>query len=593
MPPPADTAPSRPGFFGRYQVLHVLGEGGMGAVYLGKLTGSAGFEKLCVLKTILPGLSTDPGFVERFLHEAKILVQLSHANIAQVYDMGEVDKTFYMALEYVPGVDLARVLERQRELGLKTPIPLALYIGQRVADALGYAHRKAGAEGRSLGIVHRDVSPHNVLVSYEGDVKVIDFGLAKSAVRRKQTLPATVMGKMGYMSPEQARGEELDRRSDIYSCGVVLYELMAGRPLLGGNTFGEMMAAMAYPREVRLSEAQPEAGAELDAILRLALASDPAKRYPRAEDLSRDLGDVLRTLPPIGAEEVGAFVRELCPQEFDKQRRLISGLSTVEAPPATRAASASGETGPTAIRASNPALPAAPAGGQAAETDAHGAADARPPFLAPTHISAGHPVLERRSRVPALVGAAGVLAAGAVVAVVLARGRGPGVSTPAPPSSEATAPAAVGATSAPALGVASRGAPASAPVVSVPAPAPTAAAPAMETSGAASADAVTTAAGARAKPITPARALPAKSRASAPEMRRSLELRFAALRKTYEDLVAQHGTNRIEALERLSYQTVVDDFERDIARADRHRDLEAALRDAEQRLARARRRLMH
>ncbi|MHB8879739.1 MAG: serine/threonine protein kinase, partial [Myxococcaceae bacterium] len=201
--------------FGRYELVYMLAQGGMGEVHLAKLTGAAGFEKLCIVKTILPQMAGDKQFVDRFHHEAKTLVQLAHSSIAQVYDMGEVDGTFYMAIEYIAGVDLSRVAERSRELGTEIPVPIALFIGQRVAEALGYAHRKVGPDGAPLGIVHRDVSPQNAMVSYEGEVKVIDFGLAKSAARSKHTLPATVLGKLGYMSPEQARAERLDHRSDI------------------------------------------------------------------------------------------------------------------------------------------------------------------------------------------------------------------------------------------------------------------------------------------------------------------------------------------------------------------------------------------
>lgn len=327
-PPPSDPTAERRRL-GRYELVHTLGQGGMGEVYLAKITGAAGFEKPCIVKTVLPALLSDRQFLDRFHHEAQVLVHLVHANIAQVYDMGEAEGTYFMALEYVAGVDLAQVLEQARQTKTQLPVPVVLYLGQRMMEGLGYAHRKAGPDGLPLGIVHRDISPHNVMVSYEGEVKVIDFGLAKSAARSKYTMPSTVMGKLGYMSPEQARAEALDHRSDIYSAGVVLWELLAGRQLVPYGTTGEMVAAMANPRIPSLCELRPDVSPELDATLRRALATAPGERYARADDLARALAThFVQSGAQLGAEEVGNYVRNLCPEAFAAQRRLLSKLST-------------------------------------------------------------------------------------------------------------------------------------------------------------------------------------------------------------------------------------------------------------------------
>ncbi|QDE93653.1 serine/threonine protein kinase [Myxococcus xanthus] len=316
-------------FLGRYELVHPLGQGGMGEVYLAKISGAAGFEKPCIVKTILPALLKDRQFLDRFHHEAKVLVHLVHSSIAQVYDMGEADGTYFMALEYVAGVDLAYLLEQARSQGVAVPVPVALFLGQRIAEGLGYAHRKTGPDGSPLGIVHRDVSPHNVMVSYEGEVKVIDFGLAKSAARSKYTLPSTVMGKLGYMSPEQVRAEPLDHRSDIYSCGVVVWEMLAGRSLIPHGTVGEMMAAMSQPVVPSLSELRPDVDAALDAVVRRALTARPDDRYMRSDELARALNtELVRSGTAMGAEEVGHFVRALCPEAFDAQRKLISKVSS-------------------------------------------------------------------------------------------------------------------------------------------------------------------------------------------------------------------------------------------------------------------------
>ncbi len=325
-----------PRTLGRYELVHLIGQGGMGEVYLAKITGAAGFEKPCIVKTILPALLKDSQFLDRFHHEAKVLVHLVHSSIAQVYDMGEANGTYYMALEYVAGVDVSYLAEQARNQGQPIPVPVALYLGQKVAEGLGYAHRKTGPDGMPLGIVHRDVSPHNVMVSYEGEVKVIDFGLAKSAARSKYTLPSTVMGKLGYMSPEQARAEPVDHRSDIYSCGVMVWELLAGRPLISHGTVGEMMAAMGNPQVPALHQVRPEVDPAIDAVVRRALAPNAQDRYGRADEFARALNEqLLRSSPSIGAEEVGNYVKTLCPEAFSAQRKLISRISGVRRSPST------------------------------------------------------------------------------------------------------------------------------------------------------------------------------------------------------------------------------------------------------------------
>ena len=313
---------------GRYQLMFMLGQGGMGEVHLARLTGAAGFEKLCIVKTVLPNLMGDQNFIDRFHHEARVLVQLTHSNIAQVYDMGDVDGTLYMAIEYVPGVDLSRVetrVERQRAV---MPIPIAVFIGQQINEALGYAHRKAGVDGMPLGIVHRDVSPQNVMVSYEGEVKVIDFGLAKSTARSQKTLPSTVMGKLGYMSPEQAVAKPVDHRSDIFSSGIVVWEMLAGKSMYTGGTMSEMVVQMAMGEVPSLSAARPDISPTLEQIVMRALAKDPAARYQRADDFARALNELaVREQMTVGAEDVGNYVRAMCPEEFAAERQLQSKLS--------------------------------------------------------------------------------------------------------------------------------------------------------------------------------------------------------------------------------------------------------------------------
>src|SRR5262245_26827807 len=208
----------------------------MAEVFRAKATGVEGFEKLVAIKRILPNIAEDDEFITMFIDEAKIAVQLTHANIAQIYDLGKIDDSYFIALEFVWGKDLRTIFERARKRGEILPIALSCYVISRICEGLDYAHRKRDAQGDDLQIVHRDVSPQNLLVSYEGEVKIIDFGIAKAANKASKTQAGILKGKFGYMSPEQVRGLPLDRRSDIFSVGIVLYELLTGERLFLGES---------------------------------------------------------------------------------------------------------------------------------------------------------------------------------------------------------------------------------------------------------------------------------------------------------------------------------------------------------------------
>jgi serine/threonine-protein kinase len=400
---------------GRYELLFLLGQGGMGEVHLARLTGVEGFEKLCIVKTILPQMKADPQFVERFRHEARVLVLLNHSSIAQVYDMGDYEGTLYMAIEYVPGVDLARVENRVEGQGAAMPVPVAIFLGRQICEALGYAHRKTGPEGAPLGIVHRDVSPQNVMVSYEGEVKVIDFGLAKSAARSKHTLPSTVMGKLGYMAPEQALARPVDNRSDIYSAGIVIWELLAGRALFQGGTMAEMVAQMAMPIIPSLRSIRPDLSPTLDQAVMKALEVDPAARYQRAEEFARVLNELaVREGLTVGAEEVGNYVRAMCPEEFASERQLQSKLSALR----RKGAAAAAPTAPLPLAGAS-ALATGPVEGTfVRDSQPPPSAPVRAPSVPPAHLEAG-PSAEYvvpRSKAPYVVLAAALLVVGAVVA---------------------------------------------------------------------------------------------------------------------------------------------------------------------------------
>ncbi len=313
---------------GRYELVEPLGQGGMGEVWLARLSGAGGFEKPAIVKTVLPALAKDPQFVERFHHEGKVLVHLSHSNIAQVYDLDQVDGELFMALEYVAGVDVARLvsqLNTQQEL---LPVPIAVYIAWQAAEGLAYVHGKAGPDGVAMAIVHRDVSPQNVMVSFEGEVKVIDFGIARSTARSHSTQTATVMGKLGYMAPEQAMAQPVDARADQYALAVLLWELLAGQSYVGAGTTPEVMVAMAQPRLKPLPPLRSEVDAPLEAVVQRALAKEPGGRYATTEDFARALHAELTRLGQPTRKQVGDWVKSRCSDAYAANQRLLSRLAT-------------------------------------------------------------------------------------------------------------------------------------------------------------------------------------------------------------------------------------------------------------------------
>jgi serine/threonine protein kinase len=320
--------PFKPQRFGRYTLLRPLSTGGMGEIFLARLEGAQGFEKLCVIKKILPHLAEDKDFVNRFVDEARILVKLSHGNIAQVLDMGLHEAAPYIALEFIDGKDLRRVVARAQERALQLPLSFILYVTTRLLDALAYAHRKRGDDGKELNLVHRDVSPQNILISYEGEVKVIDFGLAKSALSSTRTHPSIVLGKFLYMSPEQARHQTVDRRSDLYAVGLCLYELIAGKGPFDGVSPGELMATVANPKILPLSQAEPLCPPSLSEVVMKALAADPTQRFQTAEELRGRLLTILLEIDPsAGPETATRFMTEAFATEYQGERKLLADLS--------------------------------------------------------------------------------------------------------------------------------------------------------------------------------------------------------------------------------------------------------------------------
>ncbi|RMG97646.1 MAG: serine/threonine protein kinase [Deltaproteobacteria bacterium] len=294
-----------------------IGEGGMATVYLAAV-GRGGFVRPAAVKLLRRDLP-DEEYRTRFLDEARVVVRLHHNNLVDVRAAGEEDGQLYIAMELVEGRDLADVWDRCADLGRPIPVPLAVHVVREVLRGLHYAHTREG-----LGLVHRDVSPSNILLDWQGAVRLADFGLATSAIRNAVTLPGIVFGKVGYMSPEQARREVLDARSDVYACGVVLWELVTGRPLREPGTDTSSVARGTVPPASTLSR---RVDAELDAIVARATANDRDERYPTAGAMLEALsGWLAARAPACGQETVAAFLREIFGDVAARERAEIREL---------------------------------------------------------------------------------------------------------------------------------------------------------------------------------------------------------------------------------------------------------------------------
>ena len=312
-PPPAPPKDSAPGVeFGQYRLLERIGVGGMAEVWKARMTGVEGFQKTVAIKKILPHLTDSPAFVDMFIDEAKLAAQLSHANIIHIYDLGKIGDDYYIAMEYVDGENLRDLLNVARERGMPLPIGLALYVAARLASALDHAHRKRDFEDRDLGLVHRDVSPQNVLIGYEGTIKLCDFGIVKAVSKSSHTQMGALKGKLQYMSPEQAWGKTVDGRSDIFAVGSLLFEMLTGRRLFAGDSEMEVLEAVRECRVQKPSEVRPEVSDEVDSVVLKALEAEPGERFQSAGELSKRLEELLAGLRPApGQAELAAYVAEL------------------------------------------------------------------------------------------------------------------------------------------------------------------------------------------------------------------------------------------------------------------------------------------
>ena len=367
-PDPDGAAPER---LGRYQLLRKIAVGGMAEIYLARVTGAAGFEKNVVVKRILPQLAQSDEFYQMFLDEARIAATLQHPNVVQIFDAQNVGGEHFIAMEYLDGADLLtirRVLAERRQ-GLA--IQHSVFIVSGVASGLHYAHERRGLDGRPLEIVHRDVTPQNVILTREGGIKLVDFGIAKATNRLTTTGFGTLKGKLAYMSPEQCRSEPVDRRSDIYSLGIILFELTTGKRLYRGLSEYEVLRQVIETDVPAPSTLLPGYPPDLEQVVMRALARDRDQRYPTALAFHQDLERFARARGVIGSSL--ALAEFLAPLLEEAERQVEERMQR-------RLAAEAEEPQPGAIprKGASPSKMSPPESGETVASSSRSAASVRP-----------------------------------------------------------------------------------------------------------------------------------------------------------------------------------------------------------------------
>ncbi|MBZ0119097.1 MAG: protein kinase, partial [Sandaracinaceae bacterium] len=324
--------------FGRYDLGYEIASGGMASVFLARARGPGGFDRLVAIKKIHPHLAKQREFVEMFLDEARLAARINHPNVCSVFDFGEVDGSYYMAMEYLVGQPLSAVLRAAyHRPDLACTRQWQVLAARIIADAcegLHSAHELSDDRGRPLSVVHRDVTPQNLFVTYDGAVKVVDFGVAWAHGRMHETRTGVVKGKFAYMAPEQLQSRPIDRRLDVWALGVCLWELLALKRLFGRRSDAELVLAVVGDTIEPPSSVQPTVPAALDAIVMRALQRDPDARYPTARAMSRELNAFIHASgTPAGLPELADLMRDLVPSERTRKLGVVSTLLDAPPPP--------------------------------------------------------------------------------------------------------------------------------------------------------------------------------------------------------------------------------------------------------------------
>jgi len=320
--------------FGGYELLEQIGAGGMAEVFRARVRGYEGFAKLVAIKRIRPRFAADRTFVDMFVDEAKIAGRLSHANIAKIFDLGRVDGQYYIAMEHVHGRDVKAIFGHCKKTVGPVPVAQACYIAMKMCEGLDYAHSHRDVRGERLELVHRDISPQNVLVSFDGEVKIIDFGVAKALGRASHTQTGMVKGKLTYMSPEQIRGLPVDNRSDIYACGIVLYEMLTGRRLFRTDSPRETIMKIRSGRIVPLRTYNQRVPAALETIVLKALSLHPDDRFQTAGDLQSALHRFAYLRGHMcSSSDIASWLRGQFPKQFATEQAHLDLYRAIEPTP--------------------------------------------------------------------------------------------------------------------------------------------------------------------------------------------------------------------------------------------------------------------
>jgi serine/threonine protein kinase/DNA-binding NarL/FixJ family response regulator len=310
--------------YGNYYLLEKIAVGGMAELFRAQQRGVQGFQKIVAIKRILPHLSDNEDFVTMFIDEAKLAAQLTHPNIVQIFDLGKAGTSYYIAMEYVNGRDLRTLLRKSREMGMPFPEGVAAFVTMKVAAALDYAHRKRGFDDRELKLVHRDISPQNVLISQDGAVKLVDFGIAKAVSKASNTVAGALKGKLLYMSPEQAMGQPLDNRSDLYSLGLVLFEMLTGERCFQADSELGVLEKVRMGRVQDIHSLNRAVSKEMVGIVHKALMKNVDHRYPSARFMERDLRELLMKQGHIPTEhDVAEYLQALLMGTKEDVQRVI------------------------------------------------------------------------------------------------------------------------------------------------------------------------------------------------------------------------------------------------------------------------------